>query len=394
MLISRDRTKLIILALVSIFVFGLAEQGLAELILTEILYDVSSGDDGYEWVELYNFGNSPIDLSNYSLGYGGSDYTYGKLQLSGVIQPFSCFVVGGPKSEERNANPEYDQIGNFSPDIQNATENIADGVALFDVPANQITTDTVPIDAVIYGEINENNLIDETGKPGAVDVDDVPDDFSIEKTVSGWQAQSNPNPGDFSPPPSPNTIPWIQGDGDVSPRVGEIVNGISGVVTADIVSKEGFFMQDSLGDFNRTTSDGIFVYKGDNDSIPDVNLGEKVSVTGEIEEHNGLTEINVSDASSTVEIISSGNALPEPVELDPPALLEDALFFFESMEGMLVSAPDGVVVGPTKYGKFVIVRQSAFDGRYFYNPYDKNGERIMVDDAAGIRVDIKLDDIN
>lgn len=87
--------------------------------------------------------------------------------------------------------------------------------------------------------------------------------------------------------------------------------------------------------------------------------------------------------------------------MNPPAVLEDALLYFESLEGMFVSISDGVVVGPTnKYGEFVIVRQhvldaneTSSDGRYFYNPYNKNGERIIIDDATGIRVNVKLDDI-
>ena len=40
------------------------------LIISEVFYDHSSSDDGKEWVELYNAGNSSINLSSYSLGNG------------------------------------------------------------------------------------------------------------------------------------------------------------------------------------------------------------------------------------------------------------------------------------------------------------------------------------
>ena len=44
-----------------------------ELILAEVFYDHSSSDSGYEWVEICNTTNAAIDLSNYSIGYGGTD---------------------------------------------------------------------------------------------------------------------------------------------------------------------------------------------------------------------------------------------------------------------------------------------------------------------------------
>ena len=141
------------------------------LILAQVYYDHPSTDDGYEWVQLYNGSGDPIELSSYSLAYGGSDYTYGTLQLAGTIPPFSCFLVGGPMAVEGNGNPIYDQALDFSPDIQNGGTT-ADGVALFNIPASEVTASTVPIDVVIYGDSNDNNLPDETGSSGAVDVGD------------------------------------------------------------------------------------------------------------------------------------------------------------------------------------------------------------------------------
>ena len=93
-----------------------------------------------------------------------------------------------------NFNPTFDQQVNFSPDFQNATGTTADGVALFNVPT--ITSSTVPIDAVIYGTNNDNDLLDETGNPGAVDVGDAPAGSSLQRTnLSTWAINSNPNPG-------------------------------------------------------------------------------------------------------------------------------------------------------------------------------------------------------
>ncbi len=86
---------------------------------------------------------------------------------------------------------------NFDPDFQNSG-TAGDGVALFDVPATQVTASTVPIDAVIYGPDNENGLIDETGTPPPPNVGDVESGSSIERfdLAGSWRIQSSPTPNE------------------------------------------------------------------------------------------------------------------------------------------------------------------------------------------------------
>ncbi len=61
------------------------------------------------------------------------------------------------------------------------SEVLAMPLALFDVPASQITGSTVPIDAVVYGSNNTSGLIDETGSANAPVVGDDPARSSIER---------------------------------------------------------------------------------------------------------------------------------------------------------------------------------------------------------------------
>ncbi|MCP4982856.1 MAG: hypothetical protein GY935_20465, partial [Gammaproteobacteria bacterium] len=77
----------------------------------------------------------------------------------------------------------------------------ADGVALFSVSASAITASTIPIDAVIYGANNRNNLIDETGEANVPEVGDASADKSIERInlAGDWQIQSNPTPNTVHP---------------------------------------------------------------------------------------------------------------------------------------------------------------------------------------------------
>jgi hypothetical protein len=165
------------------------------MVISEVLYDPSGSDDGAEWVELKNTSSTAIDLSTFSLGYGGNDYTFGTVQLSGTIPAGGIFVVGGPTSDASNGNPLYDLLVDFTPDLQNSG-TIGDGMALFDAPATDVTVDTVPIDAVVYGPNNDNALLDESGLPNPPEVDDAPGGSSIERVDSAgnWQIQSVPTP--------------------------------------------------------------------------------------------------------------------------------------------------------------------------------------------------------
>lgn len=164
------------------------------LLISEVFYDVDGSDNGTEWVELFNGTDTAIDLSGFSLGYGGLNNTNGTYQLSGTIEPGGCIVVGGATSNADNGDPVYDLAQDFRPDLQNSG-NDADVVGLYNAPANVINADSTPIDAVIYGAENTNGLLDETGNFGAVDVDDAPEGQSIERvSLTQWVINPTPNP--------------------------------------------------------------------------------------------------------------------------------------------------------------------------------------------------------
>jgi hypothetical protein len=165
------------------------------LVIAEVMYDPASADDGFEWVELKNTGGVAIDLSEFSLGWGGADYASGTLQLGGRVPAGGVFVVGGPGSDVSNAEPAYDLTTDFAPDLQNAGST-GDGIALFAIPADAITPTSVPIDAVVYGSNNDSGLIGPSGSAGPPDVDDAPAGSSIERLpgVGSWQVQSVPTP--------------------------------------------------------------------------------------------------------------------------------------------------------------------------------------------------------
>jgi len=166
------------------------------VLLAEVFYNPASTDDQLEWVRLYNDGSSPVDLAGWSMAWAGSDWTYGRMDLSGTIPPRSCLLVGGPQSTAGNFSPVFDLAQDFNPDIQNSGTT-ADGVALFQVPASQVQGTSVPKDAVIYGGANSSNLIDETGQVNPPDVADAGSGKSIRRKADGsWEVAATPTPND------------------------------------------------------------------------------------------------------------------------------------------------------------------------------------------------------
>ena len=161
----------------------------ANLSIVEVYYD-APGADEVEWVKIYNNENVAVDLSNYSFGSGGSDYTYFKTQLSGVIQPKSCFVFGKGAGDSLH----YD-LGINSITIQNGGVE-ADGVALFYGASSTINAAAIPINAVLFGapNSNTNNLLGTDGNPAEVLAPDVTQGRSIYFDSSqGWIENVNPD---------------------------------------------------------------------------------------------------------------------------------------------------------------------------------------------------------
>ncbi len=169
----------------------------AGLILSEVMYDPSGSDGDYEWVELFNNSSSTIDLSGFSLGWGGSDYTYGSMQLDGSVASGDYFIIGGPSSSSANGNPVFDLVMDFNPGIQNGGTQ-SDGLALFGMTSDMVMAGTIPIDTVIYDlDGNLAGLIGIDGLPALPMVGDAGSGSSIERLdlAGNWGIQSDPTAG-------------------------------------------------------------------------------------------------------------------------------------------------------------------------------------------------------
>jgi predicted extracellular nuclease len=182
------------------------------------------------------------------------------------------------------------------------------------------------------------------------------------------------------------TLPiWaIQGTGDNSPYVLDEAR-TAGVVTGVFPSLEGFFIQSTESDENPSTSDGLFVFTGD--QLPPVSQGDLVEVSGLIREMGQQTQIEIFSLEDIL-VVGQGFLLPVPVELDPPQDDLESQAYFESLEGMLVEVEENAIaISPTsRYGEYVVVLEKHGVDRIWQG--ESAGYMIMVDDGT---FDVHLD---
>ncbi|WP_283133265.1 ExeM/NucH family extracellular endonuclease [Rhizohabitans arisaemae] len=190
-----------------------------------------------------------------------------------------------------------------------------------------------------------------------------------------------PEPCDVAPT---HEVAQVQGSGASTPIPGQTVR-VEGVVTGDFqetTQLSGFYLQDPTPDADPATSDGLFVFA--RASIKDVNVGDRVLVTGRAAEFNGLTQVS---SVTAVDVCGTGTVAPRPVSLP---LAEGASF--EPLEGVLLRFPEPLVATEHfNLGRFGEVTVSS-EGRLFH-PTDRAGgsqalnnrRSLLVDDGSNVQ---------
>jgi len=325
----------------------LSAEGQVPLAINEIDYD-QPGTDFAEFIEIYNWGDSEIDLSDFEIelvnGAGGTAVVYQTISLTGLLASGDYYVLCVDAGTTPNCDlATLSQVQNGAPDA----------VGLQSIPLAMLV-DTVSYegDTLGYTESSGAGLEDPgtTGSDG-LGISRLPDgsdtntnniDFSTRCSTPG-EANSTET-GNCLVVPGVVEIFEIQGSGLVSPFSGATVTTEDNLVTA--VGPSGFFAQtpDARDDADPATSNGIYVFT---DAAPAVQVGDQVDLTGPIEEYFEFTEF----ASGTnVSIDSTGNPLPQVITFDSttpspdPATPADVL---ERYEGMRITLPIGRTTAAT-----------------------------------------------
>lgn len=212
---------------------------------------------------------------------------------------------------------------------------------------------------VAAGDLVFSYLATVTGTAGAK---------SLDVAISDAQGRSSAMTISITIEPAFTPIYTLQGAGTTSTHAGQLV-ATRGIVTA--LRGNGFFIQtgDGEGDGDVQTSDGIFVFTASNPSSK-VAAGDEVRVIGTLQEFvppqdpgsPPMTEIAF---GPTVTTLSSGNALPAPVVLQPAFTTTTGGFEqLERFEGMRVVA-DITAVSPTD-GSVSETNATGFSNGVFY----------------------------
>jgi uncharacterized protein len=165
------------------------------------------------------------------------------------------------------------------------------------------------------------------------------------------------------------SIADVQGDKAKSAVEGQIVR-VRGIVTAQ--NRNGIFVQtpDDKKDANPLTSEGIYVFIGQNASFSGT-IGDLVDATGTVVEYMprnekyGFTITELTKAEAKV--VSSKNPLPAPIVLTVADLSSSNVGALEKFEGMRVKADSLTVTqatggaGPDERNKY----QTRPDGVFF-----------------------------
>jgi uncharacterized protein len=368
-----------------------------------------------DFIELYNRGDAPVDISTWSVQYGSSGgTTWQRTNLSGTIQPGHWYLV-----------QEAAGAGGITPlPTPDATGAIAmSATAAKVVLVTHQTTLTCGItcgaadgvyDLVGYG--SATNMFETAPAPGlsnttsaSRDADGTDtDNNSVDFTASAPDPQ---NSGSEPPPPPPvKTINEIQGAAHRSPLEGLAVSDVHGIVSAK--RNNGFWMQDPAPDSDPATSDGLFVFTS---STPTVNVGDDVLVDGTVAEFRpGNDPVNLTTTELTAPHVTvQATGVPVPVTLvgpggraAPTTIIEDdatgdvensgtfdpatdGIDFYESLEGMHLELQNAVAVGPrSSFGEIPVLPGGGAGagirtnrGGILLRASDTNPERIHLDDV-------------
>ena len=129
-------------------------------------------------------------------------------------------------------------------------------------------------------------------------------------------------------------IPTIQGSGSSAAVTGNV--STRGIVVGDYEGPSptlrGFYLQAATGDGDPATSDGIFVFNNNADSV---SLGDLVTVSGSASDFQDQTQVS----ATQVTVCGTGSVATTDVTLPVPSAT-----YLERFEGMLVRMPQTLYV--------------------------------------------------
>lgn len=153
------------------------------------------------------------------------------------------------------------------------------------------------------------------------------------------------------------------GDGDALALTGVLVSSPPTREDSESGKSDGFFVQDPRGGANS----GLYVWSaGGFGSDLTVEVGDEVSITGQISEYYDWTELVVGDVGS-IEVTGSGT-LPDPVALGDGAEVD-----WNEYESVPVTLTEQAIVSVDAYNTGVLSAGVNLDDGFVFNDYSCRG---------------------
>lgn len=395
-----------------------------------------------DFIELYNNSSAPVDVSTWSVQYSSSTGTSWQLtKLTGSVPGHGYYLIAeGAGAGNGSPLPAADATGTIALSANSGKVALVNNQTALAGCAAACDSAAGVVDFLGFGTAN-----DAAGTPTAAlsnttsaqriispftNAGNNVKDFTVAAPTPGAApgGSTPPPPGCDATPTPPQCVPGtttiqdVQGDGFISPLVGQTVDKVEGIVTAlgGANSSKGFWMQQAHPDTSRVSaSSGVFVFT----SSASVKVGDDVLVTGKVSDYyplaSGETLATTSSLSTTelspslVTTVSSGNAVPAPLVLTPTTVPDtylppapasgniesitpvdpsrSALEFWEAHEGMMVEVDNAPVVGPGKpqYGEIYVTTkpdsQRTPRGGTYLAGYDSTPSgRLLIESVSGV----------
>ncbi|GIG60166.1 endonuclease [Longispora fulva] len=367
-----------------------------------------------DFVELYNRGTSAVSVAGWSVQYASaSGTTWLTTALTGSVAPGGYYLVKLAAGTSGGAAlPTPDATGTTNMSATSGKVALVTSTSALTCGSNCATATGVR-DFLGYGSANDSetspapagsNTVSVNRTNPAADADNNATEFA---TAAPSPKNTTSGGGDTCGYPSPR-IRDIQGAAHISPKNGQAVSGVRGVVTA--VGSKGFWFQDPCPDANPATSEGLYVFTN---AAGSAVVGQDVAVDGTVSEYRSggasSTNLTVTEiATPTVSVVASGKPVPAATVIGsggrvPPATVidddangdvetsgtfdatTDGIDFYESMEGMRVQVTAPKAVGPSNSnGEIPVIGDTGTvrtnRGGIMIRSGDFNPERVILDD--------------
>lgn len=353
-----------------------------------LVSEVNSNAEGGDFLELYNHGDSDLDLSGWKLNDSAASFA------SAAALPDGTLLAAGEKLVIVLAK-DVDELATFKAawGLADTAKVIGvdgpglgggDAVVLFDAKGYVATAMSYALASITA---SDGTVVTTAGtSPGTALVagkhageaygggkaaSAVWDGLSVEaptyKAAAAGELGAIAQAGEYAGSVgSPGGGAVVRQDGDSSLTLISAIQGtesasamldrtvvIEGVVTAYMPDLRGFFVQEEVGDSdgNAATSEGIFVYyNNSNPGIDASHVGDVVRLSGKVGEYAGQTQLTMPTDLVVVTDHADMSLLPAPVQVTLPVA---DMVDWEAVEGMLVqvssATPDSKLVVTDNY---------------------------------------------